>query len=183
MVANSRHAGSVDMLSVNDMTTTGTIADGWTPKVLLITAYCWPTTTRLAFALSEAGVTVEALCMAGHSLAQVKFVSKTYRYRALSPLRSLRDAIAASKPDLIIPSDDTTAAQLHELHKQTNATDSVSNKLRSLIAHSLGDPTNYPIFYSRAGIASVAHAAGVLSPATTNIQNYDELLSQLENIG
>ena len=171
------------MLSVNNMTTSGTIADGWAPKVLLITAYCWPTTTRLALALSKAGFAVEALCVAGHSLARVKFVSKTYRYGALSPLRSLRNAIAASKPDLIIPSDDTTAAQLHELYKLTNATDSVSNKLRSLIAHSLGDPTNYPIFYSRAGIASVAHAAGVLSPATTNIRNHDELLSQLENIG
>ena len=28
------------MLSVNNMTTSGTIADGWAPKVLLITAYC-----------------------------------------------------------------------------------------------------------------------------------------------
>jgi len=171
------------MLSVNNMTTSGTIADGWAPKVLLITAYRWPTTSRLALALSEAGLTVEALCPVGHSLARVKFVSKTYRYGALSPLRSLRNAIAASNPDLIIPSDDTTAAQLHELHKLTNATDSVSNKLRSLIAHSLGDPTNYPIFYSRAGIASLAHAAGVLSPTTTNIRNHDELFSQLENIG
>jgi ATP-grasp domain len=171
------------MLSVNNLAPSGTIADSWAPKVLLITAYRWPTTTRLALALSKAGFTVEALCTAGHSLARVRFVSKTYCYGALSPLRSLRNAIAASKPDLIIPSDDTTAAHLHELHKLTNATDSASNKLRSLIAHSLGDPTNYPIFYSRAGIASLAHAAGVLSPTTTNIRNHDELLSQLENIG
>ena len=183
MVANSQHAGSVDMLSVNNLAPSGTIADSWAPKVLLITAYRWPTTSRLALALSEAGLTVEALCPVGHSLARVKFVSKTYRYGALSPLRSLRNAIAASNPDLIIPSDDTTAAQLHELYKLTDATDSVSNKLRSLIAHSLGDPTNYPIFYSRAGIASLAHAAGVLSPTTTNIHNHDELFSQLENIG
>ena len=183
MVANSRHAGSVDMLSVNNLTTSGTIADNWTPQVLLITAYRWPTTTRLALALCEAGFTVEALCPARHSLARVKFVSKVYRYRALSPLYSLRNAIAASAPDLIIPSDDTTAAQLHELYKLTAATNSVSIKLRSLIAHSLGDPTNYPIFYSRARIASLAQAAGVLSPTTTNIRNHDELFSQLEKIG
>ena len=182
MVANSQHAGSVDMLSVNNLAPSGAIADSWAPKVLLITAYRWPTTTRLALALSEAGLTVEALCPVGHSLALVKFVSKVYRYGALSPLRSLRNAIEAANPDLIIPSDDTTAAQLHELYKLTDATDSASNKLRSLIAHSLGDPTNYPIFYSRAGIASLAHAAGVLSPTTTNICNH-ELFSQLENIG
>jgi Carbamoyl-phosphate synthase L chain, ATP binding domain len=171
------------MSSINNLATTGTIADRWAPKVLLITAYRWPTTTRLALALSEAGITVEALCPVDHSLARVKFVSKVYRYGALSPLRNLRNAIEASKPDFIIPSDDTTAAQLHEFYKLTNATDSVSNKMRSLIAHSLGDPTNYPIFYSRARIASLAHTAGVLSPTTTNIRNHDELFSQLENVG
>jgi ATP-grasp domain len=183
MVANMQHAGSVDMLSVNNLTTSGTIADSCAPKVLLITAYSWPTTTRLALALSEAGFTVEALCPVGHSLARVTFVSKVHRYRALSPLRNLRNAIAASKPDLIIPSDDTTAAQLHELYKQTNATDTVSEELRSLIARSLGDPTNYPIFHSRTRIASLAHAAGVPSPTTTNIRNHDELFSELDNIG
>jgi Carbamoyl-phosphate synthase L chain, ATP binding domain len=167
----------------NMMITSGTTADGPAPKVLLITAYRWPTTTRLALALSDAGFAVDALCSVGHSLAQVQFISKVYRYRALSPLRSLRDAIVASEPDLVIPCDDTTAAQLHQLHKLTDATDPVGNGLRSLIAHSLGDPANYPIFYSRAQIASLAHAAGVLSPTATNIHNHDELFRQLKDIG
>lgn len=171
------------MLSVDNLTTSGIVADSWTPKVLVITAYRWPTTTRLALALSEAGFAIDALCPVGHSLAQVNFVSKVYRYGALSPLRSLRDAIAVSKPDLLIPCDDTTAAQLHELYKLTDATDSASNTLRSLIARSLGDPTNYPVFYSRARIASLAQAAGVLAPTTTNIRDRDELFSELENIG
>src|SRR5215475_11464597 len=145
------------MSCVNNMINSGTTADGQVPKVLLITAYRWPTTTRLALALSEAGFTIEALCPVGHSLAQVQFTSKVYRYRALSPLRSLRNAIVASEPDLVIPCDDTTAAQLHQLHELTDATDPVGNRLRSLIAHSLGDPANYPIFYSRARTASLAH--------------------------
>jgi HAMP domain-containing protein len=183
MAANSQHVGSVGMLSVSNLTTSWTIADSLAPKVLLTTAYRWPATTRLALALSEAGFAVEALCPVGHSLARVKFVSKVRRYRALSPLRNLRNAIAASKPDLIIPNDDTTATQLHELYKLTNATDSASNELRSLIARSLGEPANYPILHSRAHIASLAHAAGVPSPITTNIRNHDELSSQLESIG
>jgi hypothetical protein len=171
------------MLSINSLSDSGSIANNWAPKVLLITAYRWPTTTRLALAICEAGLAVEALCPAGHSLARVKFVSKVYRYRALTPLRDLRVAITASRPDLIIPSDDTTAAQLHELYRLTDRTGCVDNKLRSLIARSLGDPTNYPIFYSRARMASLARRVGVLSPTTTNIRNYDELLSQLENVG
>jgi thioesterase domain-containing protein/carbamoylphosphate synthase large subunit len=158
-------------------------SSSYAPKVLLITARRWPTTTRLALALSEAGFMVEALCPTGHSLAQVKFVNKAYGYFPLSPLRSLRDAIAASQPDLIIPSDDIVAGQLHKLYELTNAKDSVSRKLRSLIARSLGAPENYSILYSRAQIASVAQSAGVLSPTVTDIRNHDELACQLERIG
>src|SRR4051794_3833370 len=161
------------------MTFSGTIGDSST-KVLIITAYRWPTTTRLALALFEAGVAIEALCPVGHSLAGVAFVSKVYRYQALRPLRSLRSAIAASKPDLIIPTDDTVAALLHDLYKRTNAMDSARVEIRSVIARSLGDPVNYPMFYSRARFASLAHVAGVLSPQTTNIRDHVELVEQLE---
>jgi hypothetical protein len=136
-------------LSISSLTDGGSSVDCWAPRVLLTTAYRWPTTTRLALSLSTAGLAVEALCPAGHSLARVKFVSTVYRYSALSPLRDLRNAITASEPDLIIPTDDTTAAQLHELYRSTNPTDDAGNKLRSLIARSLGDPTSYPIFYSQ----------------------------------
>ena len=153
------------------------------PKVLLVTAYRWPTTTRLALALSAAGITVDALCPLGHSLAKVKFVANAYRYRPLHPLSSLPELIAISKPDIIIPADDTVAAQLHELYQQQDAAEAASKNLRSLIANSLGEPTNYPIFYSRTQLASVARAAGVLSPETTNICSSQELSDQLKKIG
>ncbi|MGB8040188.1 MAG: hypothetical protein WCF39_19125, partial [Pseudolabrys sp.] len=42
-------------------------------RVLLLTAYRWPTTTRMAHALASTGVEVEALCPAGHSLMQANF--------------------------------------------------------------------------------------------------------------
>lgn len=170
------------MLRAN-LATNAPIANSTSAKVLLVTAYNWPTTTRLALALSEAGLTVDALCLAGHSLAKVKFVSNVHRYRPLLPLRSFRQAIAASKPDLIIPGDDTVAAQLHELYRQEYPTDPAGEHIRSLIENSLGEPTNYPVFYSRSQIASVAHGAGVLSPKTTKINSRQELLNQIETIG
>jgi thioesterase domain-containing protein len=153
------------------------------PRVLLVTACCWLTTTRLAFALSEAGFTVEALCPAGHSLARVKFVSATYRYRALRPMSALHNAIKRSKPDLIIPSDDYTAAQLHELYRHSNTTGADASKLRTLIARSLGYPKQYPIFYARDQIASLAHTAGVPCPTVVTTRNEEELLCQLDRIG
>jgi thioesterase domain-containing protein len=153
------------------------------PRVLLVTACCWLTTTRLAFALSEAGFTVEALCPAGHSLARVKFVSATYRYRALRPISALRNAIKRSKPDLIIPSDDYTAAQLHELYRHSNTSGADASKLRTLIARSLGYPKQYPIFYARDQIASLAHTAEVPCPTVVTFRNEEELLCQLDRIG
>ena len=172
----------MNMLRAN-LATSAPIAESKSAKVLLVTAYHWPTTTRLALALSEAGLTVDALCLAGHSLAKVKFVSTVHRYRPLLPLRSFRQAIAASKPDLLIPSDDTVAAQLHELYQQQRPTDPTGERIRSLIENSLGEPTNYPVFYSRTQIASVAQRAGVLSPETIKIDSRRELLNQLETIG
>jgi hypothetical protein len=53
-------------------------AFGYQPPVLLLTAYRWPTTTRLAFGLFQAGIKIDVLCPPGHSLEQVKFVSTIY---------------------------------------------------------------------------------------------------------
>jgi thioesterase domain-containing protein/carbamoylphosphate synthase large subunit len=158
-------------------------ASSHAPRVLLVTACCWLTTTRLAFALSEAGFTVDALCPAGHSLARVKFVSATYRFRPLRPISALRRAIKKSKPDLIIPSDDYATAQLHELYKRSSTPGAGTNKLRTLIARSLGYPKQYPIFYARDQIASLAHNAEVPCPTVVTIRNEKELLCQLNRIG
>ena len=153
------------------------------PRVLLVTAYRWPTATRLALALFEAGFTVEALCPARHSLTRVKFVSTVYRYNLFNSARGLRKAITTSKADLIVPTDDIAAAQLHQLYKVTNATDPAAEELRSLIVRSLGDPGEYPSFHSRSQVASLAHSVGVCTPVVTNIRNENELLRELETVG
>ena len=153
------------------------------PRVLLVTAHRWPTTTRLAHELSEAGLTVDALCPTGHSLTHVTFVARTYRYGALSPVRSLCAAIQASDPDLIIPSDDHTAAQLYELYALTDSTDDAAGKLRALLIRSLGDPLKYPILHARDQITSLARAAGVSCLPATTVNNEEELAHQLESIG
>ena len=99
-------------------------------RVLLLTAYRWPTTTRMAHALASTGVEVEALCPAGHSLMQANFISRTYRYNPLMPLRSLRKSIATCRPDVVIPADDLITAQLHKLYNLTDAADPAADNLR-----------------------------------------------------
>ena len=153
------------------------------PRVLVVTARRWLTTTRLALELSESGFSVHALCPAGHSLAHVSFVSSIYRYNALRPLRSLRKAIEGSRPDLLIPADEDTVAQLHRLYAATEPINLTAEKLRSLIQRSLGDPELFPIFHARDKIASLAQALGVTFPASAPICNEADLQRKLEIIG
>jgi hypothetical protein len=153
------------------------------PRVLVITAHRWLKTTRLAFELFEAGFKVEALCPANHSLERVSFVSMTYRYSALSPIRSLRDAIEASRTDLLIPGDDHSAAQLHKLYFMTKGPGAAADNLRSLIARSLGNPEHYPILHARNQIATQASALGVIFPTSEMIRNGEDLVVKLDRIG
>ena len=151
--------------------------------MILLTAHRWLTTTRLALALFDAGLTVDALCPPGHSLEQVNFVCNTYRYSALSGIREIRNALLASNADFIIPTDDWTAARLHELYKLTTETDPKGERLLELIARSLGDPNLYPVFYARDKIAAAARSAGVHSPMVTYVRNKEQLLLELASMG
>jgi ATP-grasp domain len=182
-LANNRDAHQVGSRRLRESKTRRSIVAGRAPLVLLITAYRWPTATRLALALHEAGFAVEAACPLGHSLARVSFVSHAYRFNPLRPGRSIHDAINASKADFIIPTDDIAGLQLRKLYEQLKASDPDRERLRSLIARSLGDPENYSVIYSRSHIASVALSVGVLCPSVTDIHKVDDLARQIEAIG
>jgi hypothetical protein len=193
MDANSLRLGSRDMSLVIDTqkpppwrrwkyTANQGLADVSFPTVLLVTACRWPSATRLALALTEAGFSVEALCPAGHSLALATFVSAVYHYRPLWPGRSLREGIIRSDPDIIIPTDDFAAAQLHRLYKSI-APNSPESSLRSLIARSLGDPRKYSEMFSRASVAALARRVKVATPEVTRIRTEEQLIRQLKAIG
>lgn len=134
-------------------------------------------------ALLDAGITVDALCPVGHSLECLKLVSNVYHNSALNGIGRIREVVAASRPDIIIPADDYTAVQLHKLYKLSLAGDGAGGDLRVLIARSIGDPDNYPVFYARDKIAAIAKSAGVPSPIVTTIHNKEQLLSEIARTG
>ena len=59
--------------------------------------------------LPAAGARVEALCPPARMLARSRHPVRRHRYSPLAPMDSLASAIAAAKPDLIIPCDDLAA--------------------------------------------------------------------------
>ncbi|HEY4781723.1 MAG TPA: hypothetical protein VIH54_07890, partial [Chthoniobacterales bacterium] len=117
----------------------------------------WPSPTRLAIGLSKAGFNVSAVCMSpGHPLLKTRAVRQTFRYSGLRPLESLRVAIDATDPQIIIPCDDRGVQHLHQLHAQASSFGRSGSELAALIERSLGSPSSYPIVSKRYDLLKIA---------------------------
>jgi hypothetical protein len=145
------------------------------PKVLIATTARWIPTARVIVALENAGFTINAVCPSGHPLSKTDAVRKIYKYRGLDALASFGEAIAASKPDLIVPGDDLAAQQLHLLYEQEHRKGDAGKPVCALIARSLGAPENFPLLYARAAFIQLAQEDGIRVPKTQVIRNIADL--------
>ena len=127
------------------------------PDILVAASTLWLLSARLAIALDRAGCRVSAVCPAAHPLRHVRSVGRLAPQSRLRPRASLLAAIRAWVPDLVIPCDDRTTKQLHELHR-------LCPDLRPLIERSLGDPAGFPVTESRQALRTLAAAKGIDVP-------------------
>src|SRR6185312_9552895 len=72
------------------------------PRVLVINAFRWLSSAQAARTFHDSGAVVSVLCPTGHPLAGLPFARAVHHYSTLHPLKSLKDAIAASKPDMLV---------------------------------------------------------------------------------
>ena len=152
------------------------------PKVLLTSTYRWPSSALLAISLSKAGCDVSAVCPTrGHPLLYARAVHEAFPYRSLRPLESLVQAIEASAPDVIVPSDDRAVQHLHELFACTNGGIRTGSEVRTLIERSLGLPASYSIAASRNDLLSIARQEGLRTPDTKLVTSADDLKSWKED--
>jgi Carbamoyl-phosphate synthase L chain, ATP binding domain len=145
------------------------------PAVLIATTAQWFPTARLAVALVNAGFTVDAVCPAGHPIGKTDSVRRTFRYQGLNAVTSFAEAIAASKPDVIVPGDDLSTQNLHSLYEQEKRKGKSGEAICFLIERSLGAPENFAIPYARTRFIEVAEKAGVRVPKTAVIKSSSEL--------
>jgi hypothetical protein len=92
------------------------VAYSLAPKALLVSTFSWATAGRLAVALEEAGFAVDAV---GPSASVVHSIGAVRRANPLSlirPLATVRRAVEASVPDLVVPTDDPSRQALHQLY-------------------------------------------------------------------
>lgn len=114
--------------------------------------------------LSKSGFLVDVVCPRNHPVLRTRAFQGVYRYSGIAPLAALSGAIAASKPDIIIPGDDLVAQQFHELYYREERSGREASKLSVLIGRSLGDPAAFRTIDSRIAFLDVARAEGVLIP-------------------
>lgn len=153
------------------------------PKILLATTARWFSPARLAIALARAGCEIEAICPPGNVLEKTSVARCTYHYRALGPVNSFYRAIAASKPDLIIPGEDLATLHLHEIHYREQIRGSEGARIASLIERSLGAPTSFSLVYARTALMEMAQKQGVLAPATEVVRSITDVRQAMARMG
>jgi hypothetical protein len=153
------------------------------PTILIVTTSRWFPTARLAMALAGAGCQVDAVCPSGHPLSRMYAVRRSHAYRGLMPLNSFAAAIAAVKPDLIVPGDDLATSHLHDLHAREQARGASGRWVCELIERSLGAAASFPVVYARSAFADIARQEGVRAPKTEVITDLNHLRKWVAEVG
>ena len=127
-------------------------------RILLVTSFTWTRADRLAGGFAAAGARVDALFPQGHPVGSSRHLEHGFAWRSLAPLACLRETIAQSQPDLVVPCDDRIARHLVTLHAE-------GGPERTLLARSLGAPDLYPQMTARrAFLDAAAQAGAVVAP-------------------
>ena len=145
------------------------------PTVLIATTARWVPAARLAVALANAGFTVDAACPSAHPIANTDSVRRIHKYRGFDALTSFSEAIAGSKPDLIVPGDDLATQHLHLLYGQERRRGDAGVSVCALIERSLGAPENFPVLYARTKFMRLAWEEGIRVPQTEVIHCSSDL--------
>jgi ATP-grasp domain/Phosphoribosylglycinamide synthetase, ATP-grasp (A) domain len=153
------------------------------PTVLIASTARWFSTARLAIGLANAGFTVAAVCPPHHPLSKTGLVPKTHAYNTMAPLGSLAEAIAATQPTTIVPTDDVATHHLHKLHDRERRHRGSSSSICALIESSLGAPENFAIVEARAAVMALAEEERVRVPKTEVMTTFADLDKWLSHTG
>ncbi len=134
-------------------------------------------------ALANAGFTVEAVCPPRHPLRKIGAVHETHTYHGLTPLISFAHAIAATRPDFIVPSDDLATRHLHQLYYREGRNGNAGGSIGVLIERSLGSSESFPIVFARSRFIELAQAEGIRVPKTEVIADIRDLRKWVAQTG
>jgi hypothetical protein len=153
------------------------------PTVLLISTCFSYSAARLSMAMTARGFRTEALCPTQHALCKIRTIKRVYPYHCLAPVRSVKKAIFAGKPDLVIPCDDWAAWSLRELYIRELRKSNPQALIPSLIERSLGAPQSFQIAPERTAVLELAKNEGLRVPNTRVVRSNDDLKKWESEVG
>lgn len=141
------------------------------PRILVTDTNRWPVVARLVIAFRKAGCETAVLCPTpDHPAQKLSGGGLIFSYDGFEPSQSLRKAIEAFNPDLIVPCCDRGVQHLHKLHAIARSEGNSSSKLAELIERSLGSPAGFEVVSSRIKLIEAADSEGILVPKTASIE-------------
>jgi hypothetical protein len=150
---------------------------------LVATTFKWYPTARLAVALAKCGFQVEAVCPPSHPMFETSAVRERNHYSVFSPASSFAAAIAATKPDLVIPGDDITVQHLHRLYATELRKEGPQSFICEVLERSLGGPESFPVVFSRTAFLDAAREEGLRIPETAGLSSIEELREFIRRVG
>jgi hypothetical protein len=130
----------------------------------------WPLGGHITIALAAVGFEVATLAPRGSPVRFIKAAKKHFRLRTLFLQASIKRAIAAWSPDLLICADDWAVRQLHRLyHRVSKSPNSI--QLADLVKTSLGDPSGFKTATTTTDLLLMAQAEKLRCPRTIVVCN------------
>jgi hypothetical protein len=154
-----------------------------TPRVLVIATQLWPIAARISLALAKVGFRVAVVSPFGNIVRTITAIEIHYSYRGLQGPNSIKLAITAWSPDLLVCSDDRAVRELHLLHRQaSDVLDEENEKaLVDLIELSLGDPNSFATADANSNFIDYAKNIGVRCPESNIARDYLTLVKEVES--
>lgn len=152
-------------------------------KVLLATTCRWFATARLVTAFQRVGCQVEVVCPRNHCIVSLSLADTAYPYHPLRPRRSIRAALLASRPGLVIPCDDPAMRFLHDIHASARQGGPDNEWLREILEFSMGDPAGFPVTQSRDAFMAAIDEEGILAPETRTVASVEEVYDWIDHFG
>jgi hypothetical protein len=148
-------------------------------KILISTTVKWASTARHAWGFAAAGCTVDCVAPTQAPVTQSRYIANVYPYRSISGRASLRDAIRAAQPDLVISCDDRAAENLVRLSQNEPKNSFVGR----IAEQSLGVSRSYPEMMARESFMRTARRLGLRTPDTLPVTDEAALEGCLEQLG
>ena len=153
-------------------------------RVLLLATGMWMSTARLSMALTSLGCVVEIMAERRHPAVLTGVVGQRYEYDPLRPVQSVLEAIRASKPDVVIPTDEVAVQHLEELRQAAEESEGEEElAMRALVERSSGRADVMAIGRSRIALMRLAEAVGVATPAAVPVMSDEDLSGAVKTLG